>query len=327
MTGIDELISPDGVLECHVPQGHIEVPAVRLDDDALVWDLWNIKKTYRPGPGLLEEFAELADAPNDTILMFAKRRGVLQLCEHDLPSSHNAAPSGGILWPQDPMAYCHERMRRRGGPFSTIKALTSAPIVCSEPIRVWRAFAREAGALVRLAAALHGGRQRAAADWHTIYARDPRVQAQLAGRSTPWWSHDRHRQNILMERMLIARKASDWIELGNVRLVSNWVGRVPGIQFAATMQGRMTLFGALALQLLFAISATPGLAICSACQASFTPRRQPRLNQRSYCDDCRASGAPSRDAKRDERRRAVETQTRTRPRRSVAARAALRHKG
>jgi hypothetical protein len=60
------------------------------------------------------------------------------------------------------------------------------------------------------------------------------------------------------------------------------------------------LFGALAVQLLFAVSRTDGLAVCSACGSPYCPPRKPRIDQRHYCSGYRRRGA-WRDAQRARR--------------------------
>lgn len=58
------------------------------------------------------------------------------------------------------------------------------------------------------------------------------------------------------------------------------------------------MFGALAVQLLFSVFRSDGLAICSACGSPFIPKRRPNSTRRVYCPDCSKGRRDQRDASR-----------------------------
>lgn len=62
----------------------------------------------------------------------------------------------------------------------------------------------------------------------------------------------------------------------------------PAIKLAGE---RSDLFGALGLQLMFAMSGSGGFVTCSGCGAPYAPRRQPIAGRRHHCQDCGRTAA------------------------------------
>jgi hypothetical protein len=83
---------------------------------------------------------------------------------------------------------------------------------------------------------------------------------------------------------LKAADARPWVQVqdGAVRvsLGSDW--------------GHSPLFGAIAVQLILAISGAQGFVICDACRNIYAPRRTPRAGELHYCPSCRARKVPER---------------------------------
>ena len=119
--------------------------------------------------------------------------------------------------------------------------------------------------------------------------------------------------NTQMETLTLVVKS--WLLMGNVR---------PDMIFQPSTKGknkppprpRITLggcspawghlFAALACQLMFAVTRTEGLAICTGCGDSYIPTRKPRVDQRQFCEDCKQRGEPLRLASADYRKRKKE---------------------
>jgi len=81
------------------------------------------------------------------------------------------------------------------------------------------------------------------------------------------------------------------------------VGNSMRVEFSDKVgRGRISLLGALTIQLLGAVVGT-GFAVCSHCGAVFTPTRKPAAARRSYCERLECKKASHRDAKADYRRR------------------------
>jgi hypothetical protein len=221
--------------------------------------------TYRMDKrGVLPAFARLAEASADGVLRFARKWGLLNLCECGLPASHNPHPYPPIRAGIDPSCW---------------------PTYV-EPVAVWQQFARQARAILAIAGCLHQGRVGRPEDWAVVY--------EVSGRQAPWWD-----QIPDLEQDILARVVGEWLRLGNVRPELRWEveGRVEVILSHAG------LFGAVTRELAFAVANISGLATCAGCGTAFAPTRQPAKGQRSWCSECRASGADLRQAKRDQRAR------------------------
>src|SRR5262245_10593405 len=63
----------------------------RTSDDVRSWRVSMILDPARM-PHLLHDFINLADADPDEIFKYAKRYGVLGICEHGIPAAHNTSP-------------------------------------------------------------------------------------------------------------------------------------------------------------------------------------------------------------------------------------------
>ena len=154
----------------------------------------------------------------------------------------------------------------------------------------WRHFARQARAILDLAASLHADQPGQPEDWQVV--------VQHRKQPVPWW-----RPSVEVEWILLSSVVQEWIRIGDVRPV---MARGPTqgrqVEFGSSAGGTC-LFGTLACQLLFTITRVTSVAVCSACAAIYTPTRRPRPDQRRYCQSCRDGGVPQRDAQRDRQRR------------------------
>jgi hypothetical protein len=114
-------------------------------------------------------------------------------------------------------------------------------------------------------------------------------------------AHDRDE-----DRAHLIANVNEWLWAGNVRPVLTWPESGPRLElrqdstFANT--GEATLFGALAEQIMLAVSRTDDLAFCAACAVPYIPKRRRRINQLNYCARCSPSDKP-RAAWRDAQRR------------------------
>src|ERR1700680_1003344 len=90
------LVDVNGEMDRRVDGTRWTLPTgIQLRDDRIYYDPHPSSKTVVHSDGMFEAFYKLADAPPDSILKFARKYGVLWLCEkHDLPSSHNAIKEG-----------------------------------------------------------------------------------------------------------------------------------------------------------------------------------------------------------------------------------------
>lgn len=249
-------------------------PEVEIREDRLYYDP-SQGTEVGPSKAMFPAFLRLADAPAERVAEFARNYGVLRICEHGLPCSHNPEPHP-----------CSGR-GRGCAPLGWDDRLSAYPTY--DPLEVWRAFAREAFAMTKVADRLLQGRQGRAEDWEIVFGR--------SGSKAPWWQ-----QHVDVERIIISRTVNEWLSIGNVRPVVVWHGseKKPTVKLGGT-----GLFGALALQLALAIGQSLGFAVCVHCRREYPPTaRRPKTGQRNFCPECRAKGIPSRYSLTDYRERA-----------------------
>ena len=213
--------------------------------------------------GILEGFLKLAEASPDTIVRYAKRNGVLLLCHHGYPASHNPG--------QEPVAHHPE-----GVDLSRVDHCGPCFI---EPLKHWRTYSSKAKTLLSIASQIH---------------RDIRPEDKLWG----VLGRDRPGEKF-SEAELLAAKINYWIRIGGV---------CPQLEWDQANRARVEvqgygLFGALARQLLFAISRIKALAFCSGCGLPFQPTRRPVENQRSWCPECKRRKVDRCQAEADYRAR------------------------
>lgn len=264
----------NGSIERPLPEREWYIPKkIWLEPDKLIWEPDPDVREVRPGPGMLTDFVNLAVGPDERILKFAQRWGVLMLCEHGLPTSHNPhkRSSAGFEFG------CYPR-----GWFDR------PPGVVWAPLADWRFWARQARALLNIAANLHCDKVGEPSDWQTVYER-----TNTSHSAVPWWQQD-----IEVDRMKVADVVNEWLDLAQSRLFLRWrPAQSPSVEVSGA-----SLFGSLGVQILFAISRSDGLALCSACGIPYPPSKRPKPGQRNYCRDC-GKKAAQRDAARDYRKR------------------------
>jgi len=256
-----------------------------------------------PGPGVLEQFVALSDAPDADILRYARHWGVLVICHHGLPASHseNCRPL---------------TLPRRGG------------YVFWEPIESWRYFARHAKAVLEMAAATYNGQVIESAITDRLFpmppiakrsgARAPSVRRRkdekfrfdrslyllherknifehwLAGIPEPGPTKlavhpSGNTKTLTRQRAFVSYAVNCWLNWGRARPQIDWDGPTPTIEL--TTGGILPMYvdrlsGALALQLAYAVASSEGVATCFACGRFYTPVRRPAAGRRSFCPAC-----------------------------------------
>jgi hypothetical protein len=204
------------------------------------------------------------------------------ICEHGKPAGHS--------FPRVPLADA-----LNGPEQGSWCAPLGWPDECWEPLGAWYMLVLEARAMLNVAAALHTQQPARRGDWHMLVHRtwcgpeggDPALDM---------LNQPRH---AVSARAWLEDSVDRWCAWGAVQPRLTWaVRRSPTIDFEGC-----GLFGALAAQMLAAVSGT-GWALCSGCSERYDPgRRRPNPDRRNYCPDCRENGVPHRDAQRDLRRR------------------------
>ena len=120
-----DLVSLEGKFERPVTEPKIEVPfGLELDEanDRLTYMLGTAGR-IRPGPGLLEEFVRLEGQPCQSFYKYARRRGVLGICKHDLPSTHSPRARISVSFPRSPFGCSPRPVSRSAGQSTSVKDL------------------------------------------------------------------------------------------------------------------------------------------------------------------------------------------------------------
>lgn len=252
------------------PSRAAAVPAsIELHEDRLYWK-WvggapsnYVQPLERDQRGMLDQFQRITDGRG--VLKFARRYGVLQICEHGLPATHNPdpLPSSG---------------------FSGCRPLgwNDAPW---EPVEQWLHFARQAAALLRIAAALHRDQRPDPSAWATVYEDQPDQ------RGYGWLS-----DAPSVGRFNLADCVNTWLILGGVRPHFEWfAGSAPRFMLSGGT------FGLVAIQLMLAISQAHAIAVCDGCKQPYprVNKRAPQAGRANYCDACSPKvAAAQRQARR-----------------------------
>jgi hypothetical protein len=316
-TSLEWLRDEQGSLDRALPLGRLQRPtSVDVIGGLVVYrfDRWD--DYHEPGPRLLDRFRGLADGDDEAIRDFARDWGRLGVCgQGDVRHYRPDAPCLGlaaipkytppISRPADAWVPPRPVASLLGGAWilgedgridltRTVdrcrgQAAPPAGYQWAEPLVAWRAYARFADDVLRLAAELHAQVRRPPADG---LGADPLLSGvqplRADGPPSAAWSY-----------LQLWRLVEWWVETGDVRpgFGTRWPGW-PTVELRGN-----GLFGALAMRLLLAVVQADHFVACSACGTAYPPTRWPREGERHFCPACAGSGARERLAKRDQRRR------------------------
>jgi hypothetical protein len=221
------------------------------------WLMWLRHETYTaaPSPDLLSDFLNVNSA--DDVLKFARRRGILGLCEkHGWPGWHSI--------------HDNDFGRLKGRPCLPYRANDA----CGERIDDWLLYATQARAVLNLAARLHQSQPGEAGDWAPLGLLPRNCELSIAA-----------------QRKWLAQFIDDWIRCGRVRPQFKWEHEQPTVELSGS------LYSAIGLQLMGTASGQRGVGWCASCAQWFrTSGRAPKRSQRNYCDECRKNGNARRHA-------------------------------
>jgi hypothetical protein len=281
MTTMDRdlgVVFPDRPMQ----SGSVFVPReLRIADGFLLWR--KSSAVYKdPKSGMLAGFIRLWDLPDSDVLSYACKWGVLGLCEHELPCSHNQYPLGLMegVRPCLPMLQLPWE-----GSDNWFK----------EPLDLWRLWSRKSSSLMDIGARLNQGKAARLADWQVIQGVAP------TGLETES-PHARLTEEVSKGRADLSWELDRWLAIGQVRPLIRWKKETQKWQFCLdSVTSGPNLFGLLALSLALSIAGTE-LAVCCSCGQSYLPDRRPDPDRRNYCSACGKTAA-QRDASRAYRQR------------------------
>jgi hypothetical protein len=249
------------------PVERVTVPAyLALEGDRLYWEWWTPDHRghtrERDATGALDAFLRIQNGRD--VLRFAQRYGHLMLCRDGVPASHHRPPLG------EPPGWCPPLGAEEGRNW--------------EPVDRWLYYVRRANALVRVAAALHGGELGQESDW--------RILSEHA--ALP-------RESLHTRRSHLAAAIWGWLDLARVQPGLTWDTHPPELRL---WSGAGT-FGVLGVQLLIAVSQSHGLAVCTSCSRPYLrEQRAVQAGRGNYCPACgERGGARVRKQRQRERER------------------------
>jgi hypothetical protein len=258
--------------------------AVDLDGNRLRWNYCDgdrLGEVIGVRDRLIDDFVKLADKSPEDIRDFARRWGVLMICEHGRPGGHAwpGVPEEDMLNGREPLKPCAPR---------------GWPDECWEPLDAWYTLAHEACAMIHVAAALYTEKSAKRGYWHMLVYRRW-CGAEGGEPSLDMLNQPRH---AVSARAFLEDSVCQWLAWGAVQPRFVWpANKDPMIEFDG-----YGLFGALAAQLLGTLSRR-GWAVCTECRHSYDPVRRPNRNRRNFCPECGAKGKASVYSSRDERER------------------------
>ncbi len=233
----------------------------------------------------LSSFVDLAGAPPERVLDFARRWGVLKLCEHGLPRTHHPD--------------CDVMHRDKDAPTERH---------AWEPIERWDQFARRARVVLSITERLRSGGIGLSEEWADVGS-PPLAPGIPGGADWHWLAEDPAAQ-----RLAIAACVTEWLGLAALTPQIVWADTAPAPQVdwwsrGASRDRTSQLFATLAAHLAASVMSPIGLYRCDGCdQAYLPPHRRPRSDIRRYCPSCSFgdSRAAKRDWARERRARATE---------------------
>jgi len=329
-----ELVGNDASLDSYVNGLVWRLPReLQVDDTFLRWDRRPEQDVLvRPSGKILEDFVKLADAPPEHILAYGEQWGPLWLCEHGVhwrlhgPECYpRTDPDAGKWWCWDREYLDHWRKlaAEARAVLKIAQALNSGEL---RDIDDWKAIPGQSERIQRLFTPLdevqwisegtekaHEAQVQAGADLELLEQLDGRLAQQerasedyLSPDEACRWEREPGAATVDIHRRLLALVLEGWLARTGVE-PAMFADR----DKLSVRLGGDGLYGALAIQLLFNVCRTDGLAVCTSCGAPYVPGRKPRRDRNPYCPDCGRKAAV-RDAAARYRRSAKYQQARNR---------------
>lgn len=246
-------------------------------------DLWyeSLRDVKAEAP-MLEDFVRLAESGRDSdqaVLEYARRWGLLELCQHQLPVDHGPV--------HVPIALATAGGGRYTFPIST----TCHGLGGREPVAAWLYWSRQAAALLAILSHLRRSEPAPSKDWESLCENPPWVaperleEGTLANARLSMAGLVGGRVPLEMQRKVASGAIETWIQLAGASIELRWPGVVPVVGFRTG-----GLFGALGLQILLAAGST-SLVMCPGCGIWHAPPKG-RHRPAKYCQTCRKANVP-----------------------------------
>jgi hypothetical protein len=245
---------------------------VKVEGDSLVYSARSVRTYFNPDEPfeILQGFLDLEGATSDKIARFARRWGVLGICEHKLPAIHNT----GIHTFVDSLGWkLIQRYEYRDPCFPT----QWSEELCCEPLDEWRFWIQQASIIVRLGAQLHALRPGDPKDWQFMGYEPSLFQGFIGGNKIPPMPPP-----IPLGRILLAQYINDWLAVTGVQPLFFWEQGKHA--FYLSSWGIDRLLAILGVQILLLINRSSGYALCSNCGRPFLLRYRQSTARNVYCD-------------------------------------------
>jgi len=317
-----DLLIPSSQLQgAWVKPGKIEI-----DGDDLIWRQDNsrwLTATENRMRTMLARFIRLEDADKQEILKFAQRYGVLGICRHQWPASHNQLLTHLPLWLEARCQCCNDLLPLFCTPQQRQDEWTNTvQRNYFEPIERWHYFSRKARATLNLAKALGSEEPQIGdpKDWDV-------VSDWLVSGAVPKLDHIKTVEPKYVDRLRLTFSSviNAWLEVTGVRVMFGWSadstfklsGPLPNVCVTAG------ILPPLAVYIMLLVNRSRGLAICSnpRCGAVFSLGvKQPRRSAKRgpYCPECRKGKVGRREASLTYQQRERENPDRKRRKRLTA---------
>lgn len=249
---------------------------IELIEKFLVWGPEEEKERlpipFQSDIGVLNKFIRLGakDATPADVLKFARKWGVLGICRQHL------------------VPFPHPRFETDGSQFKPCFYFELPSGQLFEPVERWQDFSSRARAILRIASRLHQHKLGFFEDWKVLGSSFERP-------------HTISDDNLYRERRSLGEIIQGWLVYGQVEPQFDWVVEKPIISFSCNV------IGLIGCHLMFAVSRSRGIAICTNCGYPYPPSRRKAQDKNNFCEDCKAS-SPSRESKAKTRNRSRESQ-------------------
>ena len=219
----------------------------------------------KAAPDLLERFCRIAEAPdtNAAVVAFARRWGVLGLCEHGLPYGHVRF--------FEPMFGGSSRRLTILDPYQGTDPRSCLP--GAELFQHWKELAVRFYSMLRVGFDLNRGKIGSDLDWE-LASTDPDFLG--------WKEQVGYLSSIEEARLQYAALVRRLIQMSQLEPRFHWRDRVWNIDMDSSWMAYSNLPAILTSQLMLRVSSAKTQIKCSECPRWFIPRR----NQRKYCDSC-----------------------------------------
>ncbi len=274
-------VSPSGPLDA----ARLRVPAeIELDDEMLYWRENVDYEEVQAGPSILTDFLSLHRKEPEATLAYARKWGMLGLCEHGTPYMHPGSNLG----------------------FGCRFVVAGPSNRYQEPVWTWHRWSEAADAIVTLAGRIANGDPM---DDEQLWGRlfhPPKLPIRWEDVHPPFVRGPRKKYSrsdrLIAARTLISRELDLWLEYGSARPVV--IADEFGMNLRIGSSQSPNLFAILALRLADVACGGRGLVKCKTCPDWFQPTRR----DAKYCRTCQSDGRRERYLKQVQRARTKECQ-------------------